>query len=176
MHTLKPFSPEKAKFLLEADLEISESILTFEYGLIDKANQFNLPERTQKWEASQIPSQDGLWNQTCFEAFLNPVGMMSYYEFNFSLNPAWRCYQFDRYRHPQPPKVAVDFAIRSIVWDQFESKLKVQVENHTKFKKFKVGLTAVLEGIDGTKFYCALAHKGPKADFHLLDSFTLARG
>ncbi len=102
--------------------------------------------------------------------------MSLYYELNFSLKPAWNLYLFDRYRYPQPPKRAAEFELKSMNWDQFESKLNVELVNHTKFKKFNVGLTAVMEEQAGQKHYCALDHKGTQPDFHLLESFTLVRG
>ena len=176
VNILKPFSSEKVKFLLEADAHISDSSLKLEYCLIDKGDLFELPKTTQKWKAGDVLLEDGLWNHTCFEAFLNPFGMGHYYELNFSLKPAWNQYQFERYRYPQPPKQGSDFELLSMVWDQFESRLIIELKNNTKFRKFKIGLTAVLEQKNGDKHYCASAHKGAKADFHLLDSFTIIRG
>ncbi len=173
MNTLKPHLSEKAKFLLEAEAHPADSNLKFEFCLIDKANLFDLADFSQKWSAEQVARTDGLWNHTCFEAFLNPLGMELYYEFNFSLKPAWNLYQFDRYRHPQPPKQSQDFELKSILWDPFESKVVVQLLNKTKYKKFKVGLAAVLEEKTGLKHYCALAHKSAKPDFYLQESFTL---
>ena len=176
VNILKPFSAEKVKFLLEADAHVEDSILKLEYCLIDKGDLFELPKSTQKWQAGDVVLEDGLWNHTCFEAFLNPFGMGQYYELNFSLKPAWNQYQFDRYRYPQPPNKGNDFELKTLVWDQFESRLIVELKNNTKFRKFKVGLTAVLEEKSLTKHYCALAHKGAKPDFHLLESFTIIRG
>ena len=169
VNILKPYSSEKVKFLLEADANLSESSLKLEFCLIDKADLFELPQTTQKWKAADVLIENGLWNHTCFEAFLNPFGLGIYYELNFSLKPAWNQYQFDRYRYPQPPKNGNDFELKSLIWDQFESRLTVELKNNTKFKKFKIGLTAVLEEKTGAKHYCAVAHKGPKPDFHLLN-------
>ena len=53
---------------------------------------------------------------------------------------------------------------------------QIKVENRSQFKKFRVGLTAILESKSGEKFYCATAHSGLKADFHLLKNFTITRG
>lgn len=179
MNTLIGFSnnnEEKAKFALEADLRFNESTLLIEFGVIDKADVIVLPSSTQKWDRLQVQREDSLWQHTCFEVFLNPLGMSNYYEFNFSLKPAWNLYHFERYRYPQPPVRSQDFEFKSMVWDHFENKLKVELINKTKFKKFKVGLTAVIEEKTGEKHYCALAHKNNRADFHMLTSFILERG
>ncbi len=176
MSLLKPFLSEKAKFLLDADAQVHESILKFEYCLIDKVNLFELSKVTQLWNPSQVLREDELWKHTCFEAFLNPLGLEIYYELNFSLKPAWNLYRFERYRFPQPPPVNSDFEIQSFNWDSIENKLKVELKNKTKYKKFKIGLTAVLEEKNGNKNYCALEHLGSQPDFHSQDSFTIIRG
>src|ERR1700757_4395609 len=43
-------------------------------------------------------SADGLWEHTCFEAFIAAPGVAGYYEFNFSPTLAWAAYQFSDYR------------------------------------------------------------------------------
>jgi hypothetical protein len=176
VNTLKPFSNEKVKFLLEADAQLSASSLKLQFCLIDKGDLFNLPVKNVNWSSEQIPFKEELWNQTCFEAFLNPVGMPHYYEFNFTLAPAWSTFYFERYRYPQPPKKGSDFELQSMSWDQFESTLTVELKNNSKFKKFNVGLAAVLNDNNGTQHFCALTHKGQKPDFHLFESFSIVRG
>ena len=41
---------------------------------------------------------DGLWESTCFEAFLTEEGQPDYTEFNYAPDGRWACYQFDDYR------------------------------------------------------------------------------
>src|SRR3546814_17637970 len=41
---------------------------------------------------------DGLWESTCFEAFLTEEGEPDYTEFNYGPDGRWACYQFDDYR------------------------------------------------------------------------------
>ena len=56
-----------------------------------------------------IPAQalaertDGLWEHTCFEAFLAPAGGESYHEVNLSPSSAWATYSFLRYREQGRP-------------------------------------------------------------------------
>lgn len=176
VNILHPYSTGIANFNLEADLHISDSKIQIIYTLTDETNIFKKPLISKLWNSKQIDFTMGLWNHTCFEAFLKPVAMDRYYEFNFALSPAWMAFQFDQYRLPQPPVPATDFQIQSMNWDHVQNQLTIEVTNKTPYKNFHVGLTAVLEEKTGVKHYCALAHKGLKADFHLAESFTLLRG
>lgn len=175
MLILNPYIHDE-RFTLEADVLFSGSHITFEYAVSDRAGLFELPQTPQQWQAGQVPRQDGLWNATCFEAFLQPVGTEKYFEFNFSLQPAWQAYSFEGYRVPQPPPPALDFAIESLEWIPVQNRLVARVENRSGVSKFHVGLTAILQEKNQNKHYCALAHKGTKPDFHLIESFTLVRG
>ncbi|HXO16400.1 MAG TPA: hypothetical protein VN835_08655, partial [Steroidobacteraceae bacterium] len=46
---------------------------------------------------------DGLWQHTCFEAFIAAPGVAGYYEFNFSPTLDWAAYQFTDYRNGMAP-------------------------------------------------------------------------
>src|SRR5438045_7356229 len=46
---------------------------------------------------------DGLWQHTCFEAFIAAQGGAGYYEFNFSPTLDWAAYQFTDYRDGMTP-------------------------------------------------------------------------
>jgi hypothetical protein len=49
--------------------------------------------------APQTPgSADGLWEHTCFEAFVGVAGETAYHEFNFSPSGEWAAYAFSGYR------------------------------------------------------------------------------
>ena len=41
---------------------------------------------------------DGLWRQTCFEAFVRAAPDAAYYEFNFAPSTQWAAYRFSGYR------------------------------------------------------------------------------
>ncbi|HEY8270954.1 MAG TPA: hypothetical protein VIG33_08695 [Pseudobdellovibrionaceae bacterium] len=163
--------------LLEADLQFKDSSLYLEFGFLEQsAELFELPKTSASWPEAQVPRQDGLWQATCFEAFLSPLGSSKYFEFNFSLNPAWNAYKFESYRLPQPAAPTEEFVLKSMGWDAVKKRLLVELENKTFYSQFRVGLTAILLEKNGTKHYCALAHKGTQPDFHLMKSFILQRG
>src|SRR5947207_2428704 len=41
---------------------------------------------------------DGLWQHTCFEAFVRAASGPAYYEFNFAPSTEWAAYRFESYR------------------------------------------------------------------------------
>ncbi|MBS1972420.1 MAG: hypothetical protein JSU04_19095 [Bdellovibrionales bacterium] len=167
---------DKASFSLEADIHLTGPELVLEFSLKDPQGLFELPKTTAAWSRSQVARQDGLWQATCFEAFLQPSGQAKYYEFNFALNPAWNGYEFTAYREPQPPKATADFVLKAMSWNSEQKHLIVRFENKSGATKFQAGLTAILQEKSGIKHYYAVAHKGPKPDFHLSESFILQRG
>src|SRR4051794_33386983 len=58
-----------------------------------------------RWPDLSEPAQwtDGLWQHTCFEAFLRPDGDESYYEFNLAPSLHWAAYRFSGYRSGMEP-------------------------------------------------------------------------
>jgi hypothetical protein len=173
---LKAFSEPQVSFSLFADLQIDGAEILIEFVLSDAKNLFGVLPKDITWNGSQIPRLDGLWNATCFEAFLRPAGQDKYYEFNFSLKPGWNAYAFETYREPQPPTATKNFELKSMEWITTTKTLKVILHNKTEYRKFNISLTTILQEKNGNKHYMALAHKGSKPDFHLAESFTLLRG
>jgi hypothetical protein len=109
-----------------------------------------------------------LWKHTCFEAFaLREDG--GYEEFNFSPSTSWAAYQFDSYRagmremETPPPQVEVHHAEKSLI---LIAQLQLREVG-------RLGLSAVIETIDGDISYWALAHALGRPDFHHPDSFAI---
>jgi hypothetical protein len=176
MQTLKPFKGP-LPFGIEADLSIQTSMIHIQFKLDLKETELKgLPKQSQHWSAADIPRKDGLWSTTCFEAFLRPKGQSSYFEFNFSLLPAWNAYEFTDYRTPQPPTPTKAFNIKSLAWDANRQTLTAEVENKSRYQEFEVSLTAVIEETNQQKHYWALAHTSEQPNFHAPGSFTILRG
>lgn len=176
MQTLKPFKGP-LPYGIEAELSIQTSILHFQFQLDLKATELKgLPKQSHSWSASEISRMDNLWTTTCFEAFLRPKGQSSYYEFNFSLQPAWNAYEFTAYRTPQPPLPTHAFMLKNLAWDAKLQTIHVEVENKSPHQEFEVSLTAVIEETNQQKHYWALAHTSAQPNFHAPDSFTILRG
>lgn len=117
---------------------------------------------------------DGLWRHTCFEAFVQPAQQDGYAEFNFSPSGEWAAYGFDQRRKglrhldlPAPPRI--DCA-RSA--DQLELCATLQLGS-LPARPLHLGLTAVVEDLDGALAYWALRHPAGPPDFHDPGSFTL---
>lgn len=172
MQNLIPFQNFSTSIALKGDIQRLGADLRVKFELSDPTHalgsfpRFNLT-------GSQISRDDGLWNETCFEMFLKPTGQKTYYEFNFSLKPAWNQYVFQDYRIPQPPTQSDTFRLRQMRWDGHI--LQVDLYSLTPIANFDASLTAVLKETSGNKHYLALAHKGTRADFHLSESFILNR-
>jgi hypothetical protein len=113
---------------------------------------------------------DGLWRTTCFEAFVGGDAD-GYVEFNLSPSGAWAAYGFDGYRDGMrpldipPPASAVRHAPQAFA---LTADLTLPTDAGSR-----IGLSAVIEGLDGTISYWALAHSSDKPDFHSSDTRLL---
>lgn len=117
---------------------------------------------------------DGLWESTCFEAFLTEEGEPDYTEFNYSPDGRWACYQFDDYRSLLRTD---DLAPWEMAADKGDQSYALRVEPGIfPDNGAKLALSAVIEELDGTKSYWALAHPPGKPDFHHPDCFALTLG
>ena len=104
---------------------------------------------------------DGLWQSTCFEAF---IGDASYAEFNFAPSTQWAAYRFDAYRENM---TVLDLAADpEIELDASDSHLALEVSIPFDGLGHRLALSAVIEETDGTKSYWALVHPPGKPDFH----------
>jgi hypothetical protein len=121
---------------------------------------------------------DGLWQHTCFEAFIAAPGVAGYYEFNFSPTLDWAAYQFTDYRHGMAPanlRHAPGLQVRRSS-DQFELTATVHLDGLTPLcdaVALRLALAAVIEDHRGGLSYWALEHPPGEPDFHHPDSFTL---
>jgi hypothetical protein len=123
------------------------------------------------WVSAKPGRTDGLWRSTCLEVF----GMLSdgsYAEFNIAPSAQWAAYKFDGYRRGMA-ELDGSVEIQNIKRDGDDFELTVWV-NWSGWPHVRaIGVSAVLESIDGEIAYWALAHPAEKPDFHHPDSFTL---
>jgi hypothetical protein len=140
------------------------------YLVTGKIAELRMPPR-----AEPIPA-DELWRQTCFEAFIRNSADVGYYELNFSPSTQWAAYRFAGYRSGmraadeiRAPAITVhsqaDHYTLLAVLDLDQVKLP-------RGEKWQLGLSAVIEDLNGRKSYWALAHPPGKPDFHHSDCFT----
>ncbi|MBM5812667.1 MAG: DOMON-like domain-containing protein [Gammaproteobacteria bacterium] len=109
--------------------------------------------------------RDDLWRETCFELFLRPPAGTAYREFNFAPSGAWAAWTFADRRSgrrdlelPAAPAITCRYDVAQ--W-QVEIRLPLAPE-----PALRAGLSAVLQERDGELSYWALAHGGPRQDFH----------
>jgi len=119
------------------------------------------------WPSHAAPKRtDGLWQTTCFEAFLAKSDG-SYLELNFSTSGAWASYRFESYRDGMSP--AIDLPPPRIFVEEGAERLALTAifELTEEFTPpLKMAFSAVIHETDGTKSYWALAHPPGKPDFH----------
>jgi len=119
----------------------------------------------------------GLWEHTCFELFARTPGSAAYCEFNVSPSRSWAAFAFSDYRAGRapladlaPPVVAVTVAGDVLTVDSVITLPPAQSDRAPS--GLELALAAVIEDTTGTLSYWALAHPGPRPDFHHPGSFT----
>lgn len=144
--------------------------LCLTYRLMGKHSSLRIPTPLM----SPGPA-DGLWQHTCFEAFLAPVQEEKYQEFNFSPSGQWQTYEFLRYRErlqtpeqPLLPKLNCKSDAGSLCL-----AADLPVDTLKPGQNYHLGLNAVLEQANGELTYWALTHPAEKPDFHHRDGFIL---
>ena len=118
--------------------------------------------------------RDELWKHTCFELFISDGGS-AYFEYNFSPGGDWAAYQFSGYRvngqdlDCTPPRISTsqtsDLLSVTVSLPELPDRLAPQPP--------QVGLTAVIENVQGQGSYWALDHIDEAPDFHRAETFTL---
>lgn len=124
-------------------------------------------------EQADASRQDGLWEATCFEAFVRPVGQSVYREYNLAPSSLWQAYDFDSYRDGSrvAEQETPDFA-RSEDVDRLTVAATFALPEAWRDADLDLGLTTVLEHRDGTKTLWALCHGDGAPDFHDGDCFV----
>jgi hypothetical protein len=119
--------------------------------------------------------RDGLWEHTCFEAFLGRRGEESYQELNVSPAGHWNLYRLAGYRsglRPDPSLAALA-SRRCDAPDLLELALELPASLLPALPgELELAITAVLQQRDGRCSFWALAHSGAEPDFHRRESFV----
>jgi hypothetical protein len=119
--------------------------------------------------------EDELWRHTCCEVFVRPTEAVEYFEFNFSPSTAWAAYRFTGYREGMTnAEVSVPQILLNRTVDTVELIAMFTVpESIASFVKARLGLSCVIEELNGRISYWALAHPQGKPDFHHASGFAL---
>ena len=139
--------------------------LSVVYTVEGNLEKLLIPERRQPRIAER------LWQHTCCEMFVARKGAAAYHEFNFSPSGEWAAYAFADYRaggrlcgEELAPRIAVRRSASSLV---LECVVPFAGE------ALALGLSAVMETLDGGLSYWALKHPPGKPDFHHREAFAL---
>ena len=156
---------------LSVDWSISQNqTLTIAYHVTD-------PGARILWPAPAQGRTDGLWQHTCFEAFIGSTSGPAYAEFNLAPSGAWAAYAFDDYRTgmrdlalPVNPQMAEE----SGLW---QATIPIaRLDALLGPAPWRLAITAVIEATDGARSYWSLAHPSGKPDFHHPDCFAARLG
>jgi hypothetical protein len=117
---------------------------------------------------------DELWQHTCCEAFIGTEDGV-YYEFNWSPTTQWAAYRFSGYRAGMAnADIGAPVITQARESGRFELQATVDCESLAlSDKRWRLGITAVIEETNGRKSYWALAHPPGKPDFHHADGFVI---
>lgn len=152
---------------------MDDDLVVFYYQVQGDIDQLQLPAQQRSAHA------DGLWHDTCFEAFIHAGATGAYYELNFSPSSAWAVYHFDSYRQgmrtvePHPPP--------KIICRRREDSLEADVDVRRAALPGlgagggdpRLALAVILNDQHGGRSYWALAHPPGPPDFHHADSFAV---
>jgi hypothetical protein len=175
---LTPFSDESNQTQDWQNLDFSvtlgrsENALALKYQLQGDLSLIFFPN------IESIPlRQDNLWKTTCFEFFISPRTVSSYYEVNLSPNGSWNVYRFDSYRQG----MATEKAIQQLTHATKMTASEMTLNCHFPLaplaltsKPLQISITAVLAHRSGDTSYWATKHVAAQADFHHRDSFMIA--
>jgi hypothetical protein len=170
---LLPFGsdPAAAPFRLEATAVRQGSSLRLRYDLRGPLEQLRLPA-----PAPSPERRDGLWEGTCFEAFLAEAGAEGYRELNLSPAGQWNLYRLDGYRRglrPDPQVQGLPFQ-RAMAAEHLRLDLALDLTPLDLAQApLELALTTVLQHGDGSCSFLALTHPAAEADFHLREGFLL---
>jgi hypothetical protein len=168
-----PKSPSRAPVTIKGGVSwTSANRIVLTYTLDVEISRLQIPApRTSGWA-------NGLWEHTCFEAFVGVKGDVAYYEFNFSTSGEWAVYAFRDYRDGGPmdndeldPKISVRSETETL---ELSAVMRLDLLPMAQPGAIlRLGLSAVIEDIDGQLSYWALKHPPGKPDFHHPDNFIL---
>jgi len=145
--------------------------LVLSYVVTGKISDIRLPPTVPAARA------DGLWQHTCFEAFVRAASGPSYYEFNFAPSTQWAAYRFSSYRSGMC--VAAEISAPPIEAqsspDRYTLQVSLELNRLSELPRnasWLLGLSVLIEDASGRMSYWALVHPPGKPDFHHADCFA----
>ena len=161
---LIPFREPPRPRSLRARVRWTGSRLTVRYVLEGELDDLVLPA------AALVPRrQDGLWQASCFEAFLSCPSQSGYREINLAPAGHWAAYFFEAPRQGMRLEAGLD----QLDWKthrvpgHFAIRFSVRPDNlGLEGTPLRLGLCAILKRQDGEREFWALHHPSAGPDFH----------
>lgn len=122
---------------------------------------------------------NGLWQHTCFELFAARDGETAYREYNFSPSGQWAAYAFCDYRERDagavlpPPRLRLTRHLDRLELEAMLPPGALPAPLPRRHDGVRIGLSAVIECVDGSHSYWALCHPAARPDFHHRDALSL---
>lgn len=171
-HELFPFDEGHTGIKLYAWVAREGDLLKVEYRLGgERASEIVIPE-----QAAAPARRDGLWEKTCLELFFAEAAQPWYWEANLSPSLDWQLYHFRSYREGRKPEKRVQVMGEHLAANSAGDGFCLSIDTSGLFTtrgSIDVGVSAVIEDRQGKQSFWALAHAGPKPDFHHRKSFVL---
>jgi len=167
-----PDSPCSAPIRIEGEAGRSGSRVLLDFRVSGDNRNLLLPDPV-------APGfRDGLWQHSCFEAFIRPDQGDFYCELNLSPSGEWAAYAFDSYREGMRPVDPLPALAIAVARSDSSIELTGQVDLSgvaalPAARSWRLGISAIVEDAYGNKSYWALAHAPGAPDFHHKDCFAL---
>ncbi len=163
-----PDSPSPGPLRLDANVALNAAGgLMLRYRISGGTDELRIPDATGPARV------EGLWRHTCFEVFVMGEDAPAYREFNFSPAGAWQAYGFQAYRQGGPLASATAPRIVRLTEGDFGLDVLLPASQLPPGPCLRLGLSAVIEAIDGGLSYWALRHPPGRPDFHHPDCLAL---
>jgi len=168
---LHPDSHSSAVESIDVKIAYVDAGLELSYIVTGEVSGIRMPT------AATNARRDGLWQHTCFEAFVRASPEAEYYEMNFSPSGQWAAYLFSGYRSGM--RVAHEINCVPIKMHARSGGCVLQTSldpgrftGLPRDRSWHLGLSAVIEDTNGGMSYWALAHPPGKPDFHHANGFA----
>ena len=174
MQSFRPLHPFQQESWLEpiqlrGAAKLQEGLLSLRFELDDPSGSLLLPARSPAPER-----RDGLWQTTCFEAFIAKDGEPGYWEINLAPSGDWNVYRLDDYRRGLRPEPSIQELGHRIQGHQagFAIDLAIKLDSLMVVdSELELSLTAVLEQRGHGCSFWAWSHQAEEPDFHQRSSF-----
>lgn len=158
--------PLQVRVRLSAGDAAARPGLLLRYELLGDMRRLRLPAPKPPGPA------DGLWQHTCFEAFVGTTGELAYREFNFAPSGQWAAYRFSAERRRDTGAETAPVPVSPLIEVHPTANrlcLLAWLPLHAlpdPAAACDIGLSAVIETTDGQLSHWALQHPSERPDFH----------